>query len=165
MPWGKGQSSLGILRHYAFCICMLHIGQMQGQTAEARGLKDRKQRWMVYVNLWEGGSEIPHHQLQVRGTTNSHCVPGLCRGHARGFLHFRYSESQDNLSCPDTFYCSFRPIYGDANNWLSYRRETARRLKSVEILSAAAQLYEISHLTTRIAFSCDIKISPVGSLD
>jgi len=48
---------------------------------------------------------------------------------------------------------------------LSYRRGTARRLKSVEILSAAAQLYEKSHLTRRIALSCGIKISPVGSLD
>jgi len=28
------------------------------------------------------------------------------------------------------------------NKWLSYRRGTARRLKSVEILSTAAQLYE-----------------------
>jgi len=37
--------------------------------------------------------------------------------------------------------------------------------KSVEILSAAAQLYEKSHLTRRIALSCGIKISPVGSLD
>ena len=37
--------------------------------------------------------------------------------------------------------------------------------KSVEILSAAAQLYEKSHLTRRIALSCAIKISPVGSLD
>jgi len=32
-------------------------------------------------------------------------------------------------------------------------------------LSAAAQLYEKLHLTRRIAFSCGIKISPVGSLD
>jgi len=32
-------------------------------------------------------------------------------------------------------------------------------------LSAAAQLYEKSHLTRRIALSCGIKISPVGSLD
>jgi len=40
-----------------------------------------------------------------------------------------------------------------------------RRLKSVEILSAAAQLYEQSHLTRRIALSCGIKISPVSSLD
>ena len=46
-----------------------------------------------------------------------------------------------------------------------YRRGTARRLKSVEILSAAAQLYEKSRLTRRIALSCGIKISPVGSLD
>ena len=37
--------------------------------------------------------------------------------------------------------------------------------KSVEILSAAAQLYEKSHLTRRIALSCGIKISPVCSLD
>jgi len=37
--------------------------------------------------------------------------------------------------------------------------------KSAEILSAAAQLYEKSHLTRRIALSCGIKISPVGSLD
>jgi len=37
--------------------------------------------------------------------------------------------------------------------------------QSVEILSAAAQLYEKSHLTRRIALSCGIKISPVGSLD
>jgi len=51
------------------------------------------------------------------------------------------------------------------NKWLSYHRGTARRLKSVEILSAAAQLYEKSHLTRRIAISCGIKISPVGSLD
>ena len=48
---------------------------------------------------------------------------------------------------------------------LSCRRETARRLKSVEILLAAAQLYEKSHLTRRIALSCGIKISPVSSLD
>ena len=41
----------------------------------------------------------------------------------------------------------------------------ARALKSVEILSAAAQLYEKSHSTRRIALSCGIKISPVGSLD
>jgi len=34
---------------------------------------------------------------------------------------------------------------------------TARRLKSVEILSAAAQLYEKSHLTRRIDLSCGIK--------
>ena len=40
-----------------------------------------------------------------------------------------------------------------------------RRLKSVEILSAAAQLYEKSHLTTMNALSCGIKIPPVGSLD
>jgi len=40
-----------------------------------------------------------------------------------------------------------------------------RRLKSVEIGSTAAQLYEKSHLATRIALSCGIKISPVGSLD
>ena len=39
--------------------------------------------------------------------------------------------------------------------------ETARALKSVEILSAAAQLYEKSHLT-RIALLCGTKISPVG---
>jgi len=32
-------------------------------------------------------------------------------------------------------------------------------------LSAAAQLYEKSHLTRRIALLCGIKISPVGSLD
>jgi len=44
-------------------------------------------------------------------------------------------------------------------------QRTARRLKSVEILSAAAQLYEKSHLTRRIALSSGIKISPVGSLD
>ena len=44
-------------------------------------------------------------------------------------------------------------------------RPRERRLKSVEILSAAAQLYEKSHLTRRIALSCGIKISPVGSLD
>ena len=37
--------------------------------------------------------------------------------------------------------------------------------KSVDIWSAAAQLYEKSHLTRRIALSCGIKISPVGSLD
>jgi len=43
------------------------------------------------------------------------------------------------------------------NKWLSCRRETARALKSVEILSAAAQLYEKSHLTTTIALSCGIK--------
>jgi len=42
---------------------------------------------------------------------------------------------------------------------------TARRLKSIEILSAAAQLYEKSQLTRRLALSCGIKISPVGSLD
>ena len=35
--------------------------------------------------------------------------------------------------------------------------ETARALKSVDILSAAAQLYETSYLTRRIALSCDIK--------
>jgi len=40
---------------------------------------------------------------------------------------------------------------------LSYRRVTARRLKSVEILSAAAQLHEKSHLTRRIAPSSGIK--------
>ena len=39
------------------------------------------------------------------------------------------------------------------------------KVKSVEILSAAAQLYEKSHLTRRIVLSCGIKISPVGSLD
>jgi len=33
------------------------------------------------------------------------------------------------------------------------------------IMSAAAQLYEKSHLTRRIALSCGIKISAVGSLD
>ena len=43
--------------------------------------------------------------------------------------------------------------------------ETARALNSVEILSAAAQLCEKSHLTRRIALSCGMKISPVGSLD
>jgi len=48
---------------------------------------------------------------------------------------------------------------------VSPRRETTRALKSVEILSTAAQLYEKSHLTKRIALSCGIKISPVGSLD
>ena len=49
---------------------------------------------------------------------------------------------------------------------LSYRRGTARRLKSVEILSAAAQLYEKSHLTRRIALSCGIKnIAGIGSLE
>jgi len=31
------------------------------------------------------------------------------------------------------------------NNKFSYRRETARRSKSVEMLSTAAQLYEKSH--------------------
>jgi len=51
------------------------------------------------------------------------------------------------------------------NKLLSCRRKTARALKSVEILSAAAQLYEKSHLTRRIALSCGIKILPVGSLD
>jgi len=40
-----------------------------------------------------------------------------------------------------------------------------RRLESVEILSAAAQLYEKSHLIRRIALSCGIKISQTGSLD
>jgi len=35
----------------------------------------------------------------------------------------------------------------------------------VEILSAAAQLYEKSHLTRRTVLLCGIKISPVGSLD
>jgi len=40
-----------------------------------------------------------------------------------------------------------------------------RRLKSVEIFSPAAQLYEKSHLTRRIALSCGAKISPVCSLD
>jgi len=48
---------------------------------------------------------------------------------------------------------------------LSYCRGTARHLNSVEIVSAAAQLYKKSHLATRIALSCGIKISPVGSLD
>jgi len=47
------------------------------------------------------------------------------------------------------------------DNELSYRRGSARRLKSVEIVSAAAQLYEKSHLATRIALSCGMKISPV----
>jgi len=56
------------------------------------------------------------------------------------------------------------------NKKLSYRRGTARRLKSVEILSveillAAAQMHEKLHLTRRIALSCGIKISLVGSLD
>ena len=37
--------------------------------------------------------------------------------------------------------------------------------KSLEVLSAAAHLYEKSHLTRRIALSCGIKISPIGSLD
>ena len=40
---------------------------------------------------------------------------------------------------------------------------TARRLNSVEIVSAAVQLYKKLHLATRIALSCGIKISPVGS--
>jgi len=40
-----------------------------------------------------------------------------------------------------------------------------QHLKSVEILSAAVQLYRKSHLTRRIALSCSIKISPIGSLD
>ena len=53
----------------------------------------------------------------------------------------------------------------EVDKQLSCRRETARALKSVEILSAAAQLYEKSPLTRRIAFLCGIKISPVGSLD
>jgi len=44
-------------------------------------------------------------------------------------------------------------------------QRAARRLKSVEIVLAAAQPYEKSHLATRIALSCGIKISPVGSLD
>jgi len=39
----------------------------------------------------------------------------------------------------------------------SNRRGTARCLKSVEILSAVAQLHEKSHLTRRIALSCGIK--------
>ena len=47
--------------------------------------------------------------------------------------------------------------YSSATVTTSYRRGTARRLKSVEILSAAAQLYEKSHLTRRIAVSCGIK--------
>jgi len=51
------------------------------------------------------------------------------------------------------------------NKYLSYRRGTVRRLKSVEILSAAAQLYKKSHLTRRIVLSCGIKISRVASLD
>jgi len=49
-----------------------------------------------------------------------------------------------------------------------YRIETlsAIRLKPVEILLVAAQLYnKISHLTRKIALSCRMKISPVGSLD
>jgi len=44
-------------------------------------------------------------------------------------------------------------------------RAISSQLRHVEILSAAAQLYEKSHLTRRIALSCGIKISPVGSLD
>jgi len=36
---------------------------------------------------------------------------------------------------------------------------------SVKIVSAAVQLYKKSHLATRIALSCGIKISTVGSLD
>ena len=38
-------------------------------------------------------------------------------------------------------------------------------LSQLKFLSVAAQLYENSHLTRRIALSCGIKISPVGSLD
>ena len=48
---------------------------------------------------------------------------------------------------------------------LSQRDRATVRLKSVEILAAAAQLYEKSHLTRRIAISCGIKTSPVASLD
>jgi len=67
------------------------------------------------------------------------------------------------------FYCSSKSPTAQYNNsaWQAaqLRRETERALKSVEILSAAAQLYVKSHLTRRIALSCGIKISPVGSLD
>jgi len=42
-------------------------------------------------------------------------------------------------------------------------REPLSQLKSCQL--HAAQLYEKSHLTRRIALSCGIKISPVGSLD
>jgi len=43
-------------------------------------------------------------------------------------------------------------------------RDALSQLKS-KILSAAAQLYEKSHLTRKIALSCGIKTSPTGSLD
>jgi len=48
------------------------------------------------------------------------------------------------------------PKYNLKNRQLSYHRGIALHLKSVEILSAAAQLYGKSHLTRRIALSCGI---------
>ena len=42
-------------------------------------------------------------------------------------------------------------------------RDALSQLKSCQLLHA--QLYKKSHLTRRIALSCCIKISPVGSLD
>jgi len=69
------------------------------------------------------------------------------------------SVSLTTLSSTDRFCPVSKPGQGNDLNWfqLSYRRGTARRLKSVEILSAAAQLYEKSHLTRRIVLSCGIK--------
>jgi len=55
---------------------------------------------------------------------------------------------------------------GGHNKWLRYRGGTARRPKSVEILSATAQLYEkITFDYKDGPFMWYNKISPVGFLD
>jgi len=79
------------------------------------------------------------------------------------FLCFFYKDTNRALS--STNYVQQVKAIKISNKYLSYHRETARALKSVEILPAAAQLYEKSYLTRRIALSCGIKISPVSSLD
>jgi len=67
-------------------------------------------------------------------------------------------KSLDDLCGSD--HCPISVFYG------SIETSSAIRLKPVEILLAAAQLYKkISHLTRKIALSCGMKISPIGSLD
>ena len=77
----------------------------------------------------------------------------------------QYKSNFGMLTESRTFFSDNLHINTAKNKQLSYCRGTARHLKSVEILSAAAQLYKKSHLTRRIALSRGIKISPVGSFD
>jgi len=55
------------------------------------------------------------------------------------------------------YFSEFDSFRGALRKSSSAIAETARRLKSVEILSGAAQLHEKSHLTRRIALLCGTK--------